>query len=158
MLAEARSEAGLSLESTSELTDVPRKAIAKYEICPEEAPPDRILKLSEAYQNKEVLEWYCTDVCPIGKEQHCKIKVNGLSSAVMTFITEMDDVEELEKLLMRITCDGKIDQSEVADIEKIMSEIDHVERAIHALKARVASELSRLEKEKSPVRQHRRVS
>lgn len=158
MLADARSLAGLSLECAAELTDVPRKAISKYEVCPEEAPPERILKLSEAYKNKEVLEWYCTDVCPIGKEQHCKITVNGLTSAVMTFITEMDDVEELEKLLMKITCDGKIDPSEVADVDKIMTEIDHVERAIHALKAKVARELSRIEKENSPVRQHRRVS
>lgn len=158
MLADARSLAGLSLECAAELTDVPRKAISRYEVSPEEAPPERILKLSAAYQNKEVLEWYCTDICPIGKEQHCKIVVNGLTSAVMTFITEMDDVEELEKLLMRITCDGKIDQAEIADMKKIMLEIDHVERAIHALKAKVAKELSRLEKENSPVRQHRRVS
>ena len=158
MLAEARNEAGLSLESAAELTDVPRKAISKYEVCPEVAPPERILKLSEAYKNKDLLEWYCTDVCPIGKEQHCKIVVNGLSSAAMTFLTELDDVQSIKKLLMRVTCDGKIDATEIEDTSRFMAEIEHIERAIHALKSKVAQELSRIEKARSPVRQHRRVS
>ncbi|TWH48506.1 helix-turn-helix transcriptional regulator [Sporomusa sp. KB1] len=158
MLADARNEAGLSLECVSEITNVPRKAISKYEVAPEEAPPERILKLAEAYHNKDVLEWYCTDVCPIGKEQHCKVVVNGLTSAAMTFLTELDDVQSIQKLLMRVTCDGKIDASEIEDTEKFMTEIEHIERAIHALKSKVAQEMDRLEKEKSPVHQHRRVS
>ena len=149
MLAEARNDAKMSLECAEAITDVPRRSISQYEICPEKAPPDRVLKLSKAYHNLEVLEWYCTDVCPIGREQHCKIVVNGLTSAVMTMITEMNDVENLEKQLMKLTCDGVIDLSEMKDMEKIMTEIEHVERAIHALKAQYSKELSRIQKERA---------
>ena len=158
MLAEARNEAGLSLESTEDMTNVPRRAIAKYEVHPEEAPPERILKLSETYKNPEILEWYCTDICPVGKTQHCKMVSNGLTGAAMSLVAETMDIQAVQQLLMKITCDGQIDSSELSDMEKIMTEIEHVERAIHALKIQFAKEVSRLEKEKSPVRTHRRVS
>lgn len=158
MLAEARNELHLSQERASELSDIPKKALAKYEVYPEEATPDRILKLSQAYKDPEILEWYCTDVCPVGKTQHCKMVSNGLTGAAMSVVAETMDLQLLQHLLMKITCDGRIDVNELADMERIMTEIEHVERAIHALKIQFSKEVSRLEKEKAPVRQHRRVS
>ena len=158
MLADARNGVHLSQERASELSDIPKKALAKYEVYPEEAPPERILKLSQTYKDPEILEWYCTDVCPVGKTQHCKMVSNGLTGAAMSLVAETMDIQAVQQLLMKITCDGQIDSSELGDMERIMTEIEHVERAIHALKIQFAKEVSRLEKEKSPVRQHRRVS
>jgi len=158
MLADARNGVHLSQERASELSDIPKKALAKYEVYPEEAPPERILKLSQTYKDPEILEWYCTDVCPVGKSCHSKLVVNDLSGAAMKVIKETDDLHGLSKLIMEMFWDGKIDESELIDLEKVMTEIEHTERAIHALRAKVAQEMARLEKEKSPVRQHRRVS
>ncbi|MBP2635516.1 MAG: hypothetical protein H6Q72_1423 [Firmicutes bacterium] len=158
MLADARNELNWSQERAAEEAELPKKAIAKYEVYPEVATPARILKLSETYKNPEILEWYCTDVCPVGKKQHCKMVSNGLTGAAMSVVAETMDLQLLQHLLMKITCDGRIDTNELCDMEKIMIEIEHVERALHALKIQFTKELSRIEREKSPVRQHRRVS
>jgi len=158
MLADARNGLHWSQERASAEADIPKKALAKYEVYPEEATPDRILKLSQTYQNPEILEWYCTDVCPVGKTNHCKMVSNGLTGAAMSVVAETMDLQTLQHLLMKITCDGRVDANELGDMERIMIEIEHVERAIHALKIQFSKEVSRLENEKSLVHQHRRVS
>ena len=156
MLASVRNELGWSQERAANEAQIAKKSLSRYEICPESASPEKILSLSKAYQNEELLEWYCTDICAIGREHHCKFVVNDLASSVLSLLKELGDIGAYQSKLISITCDGHIDTSEVSDAQAIMGEIEHLERALHALKSKFAREFDNLEKGKSPARQCRR--
>lgn len=154
MLAKVRNDLGWSQERAAFEAGIGRRTLTRYEIAPQSAQPDKIMRLAEAYNNPEILEWYCTEVCEIGSIYHCKMQVNDLSSAVLTLLKEMNDVQDLQGKLISISCDGKIDKNEIPDMEHIMEEIEQLESALHALKCKAAKFMPL--KEKSPVLAHRR--
>lgn len=159
MLAEARETAGLSQECAAGEAHIGRRSLSRYEDVPEKANPQVILKLAEIYNSQELVEWYCTNVCEIGKEKHCKIQVNDLSTAGLRWLKELQDSVAIKDRLLSILCDGKIDAAELPELHGIMSEIDELESALHALKIKVSKEVDNLtKKEKPPVLAHRRLS
>lgn len=145
MLAEVRNEAHLSQECAAAEAHVGRRSLSRYEVMPERANPQVILSLANVYHNNEMIEWYCTDVCEIGKKKHCKIKVNDLATAGLRWLKELQDVINVKDRLITILCDGKVDQSELNDLKMIMREIDELEGAVHALRIKVSHEVDKLQ-------------
>ncbi|MBU2701662.1 putative transcriptional regulator [Sporomusaceae bacterium BoRhaA] len=149
MLAEVRNEAHLSQECAAAEAHVGRRSLSRYEVMPERANPQVILSLANVYHNSELIEWYCTDVCEIGKNKHCKIKANDLATAGLRWLKELQDVIAVKDSLITILCDGRIDSSEVATLKAIMKEIDEMEGAVHALRIKVNHEVDKLEHKKA---------
>lgn len=149
MLAGVRNDLGWSQERAAAESGVAKRTISRYEINPEVATPRKVLKIAEAYQNSEIIEWYCTEVCAIGKEHHCSFKINDFSTSVIAFIKELGDLVKQQESLISIACDGQIDQTELEKLNLVMLEVEHVERAIHALKNHVAHEVAKLKKRKT---------
>lgn len=148
---------GLSQEYVAAEAHVGRRSLCRYEVNPEKANPQVILSLARVYQNNEMIEWYCTDVCEIGKIKHCKMKANDLATAGLRWLKELQDVIAVKDLLISILCDGRIDSSEIHDLLLIMKEIDELEGAVHALRIKVSHEVDKLQgKEKPPARACRR--
>jgi DNA-binding XRE family transcriptional regulator len=149
MLAEARIDAGLSQECAAAEAHVGRRSLSRYEIMPEKANPQVILNLARVYQSDEMIEWYCTDICEIGKIKHCKIRANDLAIAGLRWLKELQDVNAVKDRLLSILCDGRVDSSELEDLLLVMKEIDEFEAAVHALRIKVHHEMDKLAKRKA---------
>ncbi len=70
----------------------------------------------------------------IGKELFQNVQVKYLAEAVLTFLDAFEDLEKIKKLMIKISCDGEIDESEKDDWNQIMIEINNVIEAGIALK------------------------
>ncbi|MDU2064378.1 MAG: hypothetical protein E6713_06000 [Sporomusaceae bacterium] len=156
-MVDFRNGAGLTLEKAAAAANYERRTVARYEKTPEKANPLAILTLAKAYHSDEMLEWYCTEVCDIGKEKHCKMRANDLAAAGLRWLKELQDVINVKDRLIAILCDGRVDASELNDLEMIMREIDELEGAVHGLRIKVSREVDKLAKEKPPVLEHRRL-
>lgn len=70
----------------------------------------------------------------IGKELFPKIEVKHLAEAVLTFLDELEDLEGIKKLMIKISRDGQVDEDEKEDWQMIMKTLDEMVCAIITIK------------------------
>ena len=77
----AREEAGLTRAQASEkLVFVSESRIEEYESGKSEVHPEEVLAMAKAYRKPMLCNYYCSKMCPIGKENVPEIKMKDLNA------------------------------------------------------------------------------
>ncbi len=95
--------------------------------------PYMIVKMSEAYREPKLCNYYCSQVCEIGKEYVEKIEVRTLSQIVLETMVALNKVETKRHELMEIAQDGVISKSEIRDFVKIQLDLEKISNTTAAL-------------------------
>lgn len=129
----AREYTSLTQEKSSELLDISVDSLRAYEGGKRTPPENIVIDMARIYNRPYlILQHYQNTL--IGKELFPKIEVKHLAEAVLTFLDELEDLESIKKLIIKISRDGQVDENEKDDWEMIMKILDEMVSAIITIK------------------------
>lgn len=95
--------------------------------------PEDIVALSKAYNKPELRNHYCCNYCDIGKIDAPEVKYNNVHEILVNMSVSLESVNAKKIRLMEILADGKVDDSEIADLNKILEELEKISMTVEAI-------------------------
>ena len=129
-----REEAGLTRAQASEkLVFVSESRIEKYESGKSEVHPEEVLAMARAYKKPMLCNYYCSQMCPIGKENVPEIKLKDLAQIVLNTLATLNALEDEKDRLIEITADSQVSEDELSDFVRIQKGIEQIALASDSL-------------------------
>lgn len=122
-----------SREGASEVTGLDRNRIAYTELgtlCPY---PEEVLVYADAYNAPELLNHFCSTLCPIGRETVDCIAAGSLEQASLKLLSSTRCIASVRDELLDIAEDGVIDPSEQSKMTDILERLRQASNDIKAL-------------------------
>lgn len=130
-----------SKEGASELLGISVSTLSDYELgITKVIPPDMVLKMADLYNAPELENHYCTSMCPLGWDKP-KAGLADLDRISIKALATFRKLGETKELLLDITEDGVIDESEKPQLDKILGTLDELEQVAQSLKIWVKKNL-----------------
>lgn len=123
-----------SREATAEYIGLDRTRLAYIELGNIYPHPEEALMLAEAYNAPELGNYYCSQVCPLGKKTVNKIEASALEKTVLQLLAVFQTLPEIKTELISIAAKGTIDNDECVRMEAIIKNLDKAADSIQALK------------------------
>lgn len=96
--------------------------------------PDDIVVLSKAYKKPELRNHYCCHDCEIGKIDAPEvIYKDNVHEILVNMACSLESVNSNKMRLMEILADGKVDETEMPDLNKILDELEKISMTIEAI-------------------------
>ena len=133
LFRKVREELNLSREKASELTGIPPERIARIEGADFEPFPDEVLHLAKGYQSPELCNYYCSQICDIGRQYVPQVRITALSQIVLEILASLNSANEKSDQLISIAVDGVISDEELKDFVYIQKELERISVAVEAL-------------------------
>lgn len=122
----ARETSGLTQERAAELFNISVESLRAYET-DRRIPPDTIvLKMIEVYGTQFLAYQHLKTKTKLGEEFLPEIQAKDLATAVLSFLNECSDLEHTKNLMIKISADNKIDESEKDDWNHVLEEINGI--------------------------------
>lgn len=102
--------------------------------------PEEIRLMADLYNAPELENHYCTNMCPLGRDMP-KADIADLDRISIRALSTFRKIGETKEILLDITEDGVIDESEKADMEKILENLEELEQVAQSLKLWVKKNL-----------------
>jgi hypothetical protein len=102
--------------------------------------PEEIRLMADLYNAPELENHFCTNMCPLGCDMP-KADMEDLDRISIRALSTFRKIGETKDLLLDITEDGVIDESEKADMQKILKNLDELECVAQSLKLWVKKNL-----------------
>lgn len=129
-----REDLGLTRDQASELLEsIPPERIEKIENERVDPHPEEILIMAKKYKAPDLCNYYCSNQCPIGLQYVPEVKMQELSQIVLKLVDSLNDVQDQQKRLIRITADGYIDEDEIEDFVDIQERLEGISIAVESL-------------------------
>ena len=129
-----REELGLSREKAGELLEaVTPERIEKIESGKSLPHPDEVLTMAAKYRRPTLCNYYCSNLCPIGREYVPEIQTKELSAIVLEMLASLNAVNKKQERLIEITADGKIDNGELDDFIAIQEQLEKISITVETL-------------------------
>jgi len=122
-----------SREGASEVTGIDRNRIAYTELgtlCPY---PEEVLIYADAYNAPELLNHFCSNLCPIGKETVDELMAGTLEQMSLKLLASTKCISTIREELVDIAEDGVIDDSEKEQMGEILERLRRASNDIKAL-------------------------
>lgn len=131
----SREQAGLTREAASELMEcISPERIERIESEKVQPRPEDVLRMTKAYQNPSLCNYYCSQSCEIGKVHVPEVKFKELSQITLEIIAHLNALTREKDRLIEITVDGEISEDERADFEVIRENLEQMSLTVDALK------------------------
>lgn len=95
--------------------------------------PQDVLIMSDVYKSPELCNYFCNRDCEIGQKYVPKVPDDELPGIILKLLGSIYDVEDIEKLLVKITKDNKIDDSEIENLATAQCALEHLSIMTEAL-------------------------
>ena len=130
----AREEEGLTRAQASEkLVFVSESRIEKYESGKSEVHPEEVLAMAKAYRKPMLCNYYCSKMCPIGRENVPEIRMRDLAQIVLNTLSTLNALEDEKDSLIEITADSQVSEDELSDFVRIQRGIEQIALASDSL-------------------------
>ena len=126
MAAAERNEHMSSREGASEETGIDRKRMQRIEIGTLNPYPEEVLLMAEAYHAPELLNYHCSQCCPIGQRTVPRAELNELDRITVKFLNALDAIKDSDKELLRIARDGTLSAEEVPKMEHLLNAVQEL--------------------------------
>lgn len=127
-----------SREKAAMKLGIERSRLARIELGQIEPYAEEVDIMSTAYSAPHLCIDYCNNLCPIGirrlEEQFRASEPSSIERLVLKFLSSSQNMENISKILVEITQDGKIDQNEISDLQSIFEAMDSVSKNIDSIK------------------------
>ena len=111
-----------SRDGAAEETGIDRTRIARIELGTITPYPEEVLLMSDIYGAPELMNHYCTSLCPIGKKMLPKAECIHIERLVIKFLHTIEKLPDAKKRLIRLASEGVND----ADIDTVTDVIDQM--------------------------------
>lgn len=96
--------------------------------------PEDVLALSLAYNKPELRNYYCCEVCEIGKKDAPHVEdADNVHKILVGMAVSLESINSKKMRLMEILADGKVDDSEIPDLNKILDELEKISMTVEAI-------------------------
>jgi transcriptional regulator with XRE-family HTH domain len=130
-----------SKDGAAELLGISVSTLSDYELgITKVVPPDMVLKMADLYNAPELRNYYCRELCPLGGDMPV-LELEDLDRISIKAFAVFRKLNEAKDLLLDITEDGMIDESEKPQLEKILGTLDELEHVAQSLKVWVKKNL-----------------
>lgn len=124
--AAERNERMSSREGASEETGIDRKRLQRIEIGTLNPYPEEVLLMAEAYHAPELLNFHCSQCCPIGQRTVPRAEANELDRITVKCLNALEQIRDSDKELLRIAQDGTLTADEVPQMEHLLIGIQRI--------------------------------
>lgn len=129
-----REEAKLTRAKASEQMEfVSENRLVKIENDATEPHPEEILAMAAAYKKPEIVNYYCSQKCPIGQIHVPEVKRKELAQIVIEVLASLNSLDERKNRLIEISADGKISDDELEDFAIIQNELAKISATVSSL-------------------------
>lgn len=122
-----------SREGAADIMSIDRGRLYRIESGIANPYPEEIHLMADLYNAPELGNYFCTNICPLGGEIP-KAEIAGLDRITVRTLSAFRKLEDTKALLLDITEDGVIDESEKADMEKILEVLEELEKITQSMK------------------------
>lgn len=128
-----RQKAGMTRAQASEATYISESRIEKIESGKIEPNPEDIYAMSQAYKDPGLCNYYCSQVCRIGREYVPEVKAKTLSEIVIEMLASLNSLNREKDRLIEIVADGRIADDELRDFASIKNQLEQLSLTVDAL-------------------------
>lgn len=121
MAAAEKNERLSSREGASEETGIDRKRMQRIEIGTLNPYPEEVLLMADTYHAPELLNYHCSQCCPIGQRTVPRAELNELDRITVKFLNALHAIRDSDKELLRIAQDGTLTADEVPQMEHLVN-------------------------------------
>lgn len=130
---QAREARNLTREKASAMLGLTPERIVRIESGEYRPYPDEVLQMAEGYKRPDLCNYFCSQVCDIGRQYVPQVSVSALSQIVLEILVSMNAANGKRDRFINITVDGVIRDDELADFVHIQKELERVSVAVEAL-------------------------
>ena len=82
--------------------------------------------MADAYHAPELMNFYCTSACPIGRKMMPKAELQELDRLAVKFLNALEGIKGTDRALLSIAADGKLTADELPAMEKLLEAVKAV--------------------------------
>lgn len=129
-----------SREGAADIMSIDRGRLYRIESGIANPYPEEIHLMADLYNAPELENYYCTNICPLGREMP-KADLTDLDRISIRALSTFRKIGETKELLLDITEDGVISENEKGDLNKILENLEELEQIAQSLKLWVKKNL-----------------
>ena len=129
-----------SREGAADIMSIDRGRIYRIESGIANPYPEEIRLMADLYNAPELENYYCREICPLGSDVP-KAEISDLDRISIRALSSFRKLEKTKEMLLDITEDGVIDESEIPALENILENLDELEQVAQSLKIWVKKNL-----------------
>ncbi len=129
-----------SREGAADIMSIDRGRLYRIESSIINPYPEEIRLMADLYNAPELGNHYCTSICPLGKDMP-KADLADLDRISLKALSAFRKLGETKELLLDITEDGVVDESEETGMAKILETLDELGQVTQSLKVWVKKNL-----------------
>lgn len=119
--AAERDDRYATIESAADTLNVCERSLYNYELFVTRPPTETVVLMAHKYRTPEMLTYYCAQECPIGRARGMSApEINSLCQVSIKAISMLQHTSEINSLLLDIAKDGKIDESDIPTVTKVI--------------------------------------
>ena len=128
-LEASKADSGLSSrEKAAEILETNRTRLVRIELNKIEPRPDEVVRMANAYRAPELLNYYCSQICPIGKGNVPYIELSTFDRMARKGLAAIRRAKIAENILVKIAPDGEIRKGEEAQLLKVLHILQTIEK------------------------------
>lgn len=131
--ASAHNERLSSREGAADIMSIDRGRLYRIESGIANPYPEEIHLMADLYNAPELRNYFCKTICPLG-EDIPKAEIADLDRITVRTVSAIRKLGETMELLLDITEDGVIDESEKEDMEKVLQNLEELEQIAQNMK------------------------
>lgn len=128
----SREEAGLTRDAASR-PGLSSDRIEKIESGKTQIRPEDVVMMSQAYKKPELLNYYCTNECPIGMKTVIPVNKHELSQIALSMLKSLGELESRKDRLIDICIDNKITDDELPEFVAIKDSLTEIAATASAM-------------------------
>ena len=138
----SRMDASYTQESASnDLNEISLDRIKRIESGSHKIRTSEVCAMADLYHDPTLYNFYCTNVCEIGKKYIPKIETGELQKIVLKMLSSLNSIENTKNRLVDIAVDGEISDEEIDDFVHIQRQLNEISITVEALKLWVDKEI-----------------
>ncbi len=122
-----------SREKAAEIIGIDRTRLARIELDTIAPYPEEVKAMAETYNTPELCNSYCARECPIGQNSVKEVTIDDFDRLALKVLGSLKDIDSLRSSLISISEDGKINDYERADFQKILESLEKISTNAKAL-------------------------
>lgn len=130
-----------SREGASEALFLSVSTLTDYELDNTRPPVETVVRMADLYHTPELLNYYCTHDCPIGRRNVPRLEVSDLDRLTVKLIAAFRQGRNIQDVLLEITEDGVITENEKPKLESVLRYLDNITQVAGELRLWVAKNL-----------------
>lgn len=129
-----------SREGAADIMSIDRGRLYRIESGIANPYPDEIRLMADLYNAPELENYYCTNICPLGEDMP-KADIATLDRISIRVLSTFRKLGDIKEMLLDVVADGIVDESEKADMQTILENLEELEQIAQSLKLWVKKNL-----------------